>query len=177
MLSTCLFLKKKKLKFPRVKAQISSFESLPVDIIISVTYLAEIIYINMCFPRLSWKFLQISIGALSKFEICALTLGNEHVKKLGIKLKIWEKYIFFPNSSISYQVACQALNQKNGGFLHIHGNFKGTEWNIWANQIELEIKQILGSKWNTKQTHTEMVKSFAPKVYHLVVDLLCTPVF
>ena len=101
----------------------------------------------------------------------------EHVKKLGIKLKIWEKYIFSPNSSISYQVACQALNQKNGGFLHIHGNFKGTEWNIWANQIELEIKQILGSKWNTKQTHTEMVKSFAPKVYHLVVDLLCTPVF
>lgn len=82
-----------------------------------------------------------------------------------------------PSSSISYQVACQALNQKNGGFLHIHGNFKGTEWNIWANQIELEIKQILGSKWNTKQTHTEMVKSFAPKVYHLVVDLLCTPVF
>ena len=90
---------------------------------------------------------------------------------------IWKilKKCFF-SSSISYAVACQALNQTNGGVLHIHGNFKGTDWNIWANQTELEIKQVLGSKWNTKQTHIEMVKSFAPRVYHLVLDLLCTPI-
>ena len=83
--------------------------------------------------------------------------------------------IFFNFSAISYEVACHALNQKTGGFLHIHGNVKGSDWSIWSNETKLEIQKILGPEWTIQQTHIELVKSFAPRVYHLVLDLKCIP--
>ena len=70
------FFWKKTLKFPWVKAQISSFEGC---LLLSVKYLAEIVWIYICFSRFSWEILPISTGSLTKLEICALTLGNFRV--------------------------------------------------------------------------------------------------
>ena len=76
---------------------------------------------------------------------------------------------------MSYEVACKALRQDLGGLLHIHGNARG-DWKIWSTQIETEIGQILGNQWTTEQVHIEDVKSFAPRVHHLVLDLKCIPI-
>ena len=86
---------------------------------------------------------------------------------------IFQEFTIF--SSISYQVACEALDQVKGGILHIHGNVKGNDWTTWTHQTQNEIEGILGTNWTVEQIHIENVKSFAPKVYHLVVDLKCTP--
>lgn len=50
----------------------------------------------------------------------------------------------------------------------------------WALQTSLEIKKILDSldkdKWITEVHHIENVKSYAPHVDHVVLDLKCCPV-
>ena len=79
-------------------------------------------------------------------------------------------------------MACGALKKDVGGILHIHANVKSTsninqqdEWKVWCDQTEAEISQILGPSWTTHQMHLENVKSFAPRVNHLVLDLKCVP--
>ena len=46
-------------------------------LLISVKYLAEIIYLYLYFPRFSCEILPILTGTLSKLDICALTFGNK----------------------------------------------------------------------------------------------------
>lgn len=78
---------------------------------------------------------------------------------------------------MSYQVACHALKKDKGGILHIHGNVKGqkSEWEKWSLETQREIENIFGDRWSTEILHLEPVKSFAPRVEHLVLDLKCTP--
>ena len=53
------------------------------------------------------------------------------------------------------------------------------EWMAWAEQTAKKIKHILetqrGSDWNTMILHVERVKSYAPHINHLVLDLECRP--
>ena len=78
-------------------------------------------------------------------------------------------------------MACEALIQDSGGILHIHANVRSSnpnpkeEWKKWCQNTQTEIQQILGPNWTTNQEHLENVKSFAPRVHHLVLDLKCTP--
>lgn len=85
--------------------------------------------------------------------------------------------------------------------MHIHGNVdihkkdqkleagsdlsigKKTEWIEWANYTENKIKDLLnkrtlneGITWDTKVDHIEYVKSYGPRVDHLVLDVLCKPI-
>ena len=83
---------------------------------------------------------------------------------------------------MSYEVACKALKQDSGGILHIHANVRSSssdpklDWKKWCDETESEIQQIfLPDIWTTKQVHLEPVKSFAPRVHHLVLDLKCSP--
>ena len=92
------------------------------------------------------------------------------------------KFFLAYSSTISYKVACEALKQDTGGILHIHANVRSSspemqsfEWKQWCDETETEIQGILGPKWTTNQEHLENVKSFAPRVHHLVLDLKCIP--
>ena len=78
-------------------------------LLISVTYLPEIIYIYICFPRFSQEILPISTGTLSKLEICALSPGNfsgffknEHVENVFNFLLWWRLYSFYITWSFLY---------------------------------------------------------------------------
>ena len=48
-----------------------------------------------------------------------------------------------------------------------------------GNQIAERLKALLeeahGDEWNVIVKHVEKVKSYAPRVYHLVYDLRCFP--
>jgi len=91
-----------------------------------------------------------------------------------------------PGSDISWKTACEALKD-TGGILHIHGNVeskkdenKHEKMNGWAESTAKVIKNLLlevkrDQNWNTHILHIECVKSYAPRVYHLVLDLKCTP--
>jgi tRNA wybutosine-synthesizing protein 2 len=80
-----------------------------------------------------------------------------------------------------------------GGFLHIHGNVDLNrhsqkskikhEWILWADYAKEKICLLLNElnkidekmKWIVKVDHIEYVKSYGPRIDHLVVDLDCRP--
>lgn len=101
-----------------------------------------------------------------------------------------------PSSEESWPTACRALRKETGGFLHIHANVdimkssakaqKGEqkqEWIEWAEKSRSRIKQLLdertrdneGLEWRVENRHIEYVKSYGPRVDHLVLDLECRP--
>ncbi|KFW86653.1 tRNA wybutosine-synthesizing protein 2, partial [Manacus vitellinus] len=53
------------------------------------------------------------------------------------------------------------------------------EWQRWAETTALRIQGLLvelhGRPWHTRVLHIEAVKSYAPHVHHLVLDLECRP--
>ena len=99
-----------------------------------------------------------------------------------------------PSSEISWETACRALKDETGGILHIHANidsrnqkmknctkncFKYPEWETWTNYAISTVEQMLckfkKNKWSVEFVHLEHVKSYAPHVDHVVLDLTCKP--
>ena len=55
-----------------------------------------------------------------------------------------------------------------------------SSWYIWSNSVALRIMTILndlheGKQWSVIVRHIQHVKSYAPHVDHLVIDLECRP--
>ncbi|KAM4665016.1 tRNA wybutosine-synthesizing protein 2 homolog isoform 2-T2 [Discoglossus pictus] len=106
-----------------------------------------------------------------------------------------------PTSEPGYSVACRVLKKDKGGVLHIHHNvncFRGRQgrldreeavegsekwrrmvWMEWAEkaagQVRAILVQIHGFPWQTRILWVERVKSYAPHVDHVVLDLDCHP--
>lgn len=109
-----------------------------------------------------------------------------------------------PSSEDGWPVACRLLKRKTGGILHIHQNVTSPlpntaaippnddatqtvsrktadreVWKAWAddtaNQIACLLKDVTGAQWITNIQHIEHVKSYAPHVHHIVLDLECRP--
>jgi tRNA wybutosine-synthesizing protein 2 len=95
-----------------------------------------------------------------------------------------------PSSEISWKTACEALKLETGGFLHIHGNVDinsndaktkpKQSWLNWSEATKVRIEELLNErdqniKWSVSVDHVEYVKSYGPRVDHLVLDLNCRP--
>ena len=74
-----------------------------------------------------------------------------------------------PSAEGGYQVAVDALRDDEG-WLHIHGNVKVEEKEDWANWVA-RVCMSYRAGFGAVIRHLERVKSFAPKVDHLVVDI------
>lgn len=111
-----------------------------------------------------------------------------------------------PSSEEGWPVACRLLKRATGGILHIHQNVTSPfqskaavpaiddaaqrasgkradreVWQAWANdtakRISSLLKDISGAAWLTSIQHIEHVKSYAPHIHHVVLDLECRPSF
>lgn len=109
-----------------------------------------------------------------------------------------------PSSEDGWPVACRLLRRTTGGILHIHQNVTSPlpntavipaindamqrvsgkkadreAWQAWAddtaNRIIFLLRGITGALWKTNIQHIEHVKSYAPHVHHIVLDLECRP--
>lgn len=99
-----------------------------------------------------------------------------------------------PSSEDGWPVACQLLKRSTGGVLHIHHNVTSPlsnrdtsqekksdreVWQVWASEAARRftflLKDTAGAEWKTQVQHIEHVKSYAPHVHHVVVDLECRP--
>lgn len=109
-----------------------------------------------------------------------------------------------PSSEEGWLTACRMLKRKTGGVLHIHQNVTSPlpattagpvrdsdtrrvsrrsvdreVWHAWAEDaartISCLILEATGDQWTTKIQHIEHVKSYAPHVHHIVLDLECRP--
>ena len=88
-----------------------------------------------------------------------------------------------PSSEVSWRTACLALKDR-GGVLHVHGNVETTRetprkvaFREYAETVRGRINGILNEikkkEFSVVVDHIECVKSYAPRIFHLVVDLKC----
>lgn len=105
-----------------------------------------------------------------------------------------------PSSEDGWPVACRLLRRTTGGVLHIHQNITSPlrnttasdaiqkvsgkkadreVWQAWADDTAKHIVSLLrdrtGTLWTASIQHIEHVKSYAPHVHHIVLDLECRP--
>mmetsp|Transcript_29015 Transcript_29015/g.56090 ORF Transcript_29015/g.56090 Transcript_29015/m.56090 type:complete len:634 (-) Transcript_29015:42-1943(-) len=87
-----------------------------------------------------------------------------------------------PSCEGGWAIAVSCLRQDEGGWLHIHANVTVDEREKWAHWLCRSLRNILQrdhpkrTRWNAVCTHIEKVKSFAPKVDHVVADVFVGPV-
>ncbi|XP_042478384.1 tRNA wybutosine-synthesizing protein 2/3/4 isoform X2 [Macadamia integrifolia] len=80
-----------------------------------------------------------------------------------------------PTSEGSWLTAVRALRSE-GGILHIHGNVKDSEEQLWPEHIVKSISEIVKSEgycWEVSIQHVERVKWYGPHIRHLVADVRC----
>jgi tRNA G37 N-methylase Trm5 len=92
-----------------------------------------------------------------------------------------------PSSEASWGVACAALKRKTGGVLHVHGNVDLVEnkkskcWNLWSENVGAAISEHFQalypdeSRWIVDVVGVSKIKSYGPRVDHVVADVLCSP--
>ncbi|KAL3803487.1 LOW QUALITY PROTEIN: hypothetical protein HJC23_014035 [Cyclotella cryptica] len=85
-----------------------------------------------------------------------------------------------PSSEGGWAVAVACLNPITGGWLHIHGNVPNAERQQWARWLCQSLHNLAGKhnhskSWHAVCTHVEKVKSFAPRVDHIVADVFVGP--
>lgn len=82
---------------------------------------------------------------------------------------------FLPSAKLAYKSAVSMLRRDCGGWLHVHGNVHEDERNDFARSLEKTLEShahSLGLKnWKARVMHIERVKSYAPRVDHLVLDV------
>ena len=78
-----------------------------------------------------------------------------------------------PSSENGWSLAIKALDSA-GGMLHLHGNAVAKEEKKWAEQVIKKLKEIsddTNRNFKFKLEHIEKVKSYAPKINHIVLDI------
>ena len=78
-----------------------------------------------------------------------------------------------PSSERGWPVAVAVL-KPSGGWLHVHMNKADHELAGWVPALAAAVEAhaaALGRAWRVQVAHVERVKSFAPHVWHVVVDL------
>lgn len=100
----------------------------------------------------------------------ALPDGMAHRCHLGL----------LPSSEEGWPIAVRLLRPE-GGWLHIHANVLESATDAWVARVEREIRDLgrqLGRPWAAQQegvvsSRLVRVKSFAPRIWHLVLDVRC----
>ncbi|KAL4169541.1 hypothetical protein KRP22_010460 [Phytophthora ramorum] len=83
-----------------------------------------------------------------------------------------------PTSEKAWPLAVQVL-KPSGGWFHVHDNVAVEDREAWEQRVVdtmRELAQQYDKQWTITCEHVEKVKSYAPKVYHLVADVHCVPI-
>jgi len=84
-----------------------------------------------------------------------------------------------PTSRGSWGTAVQVLDQRLGGWIHVHENFAINEIEERAEEVRAEIESSLVQSHNRGRSveveHVNRLKSYAPGVIHCVLDIYIPP--
>ena len=80
-----------------------------------------------------------------------------------------------PSSTKGWSLAANAI-KPTGGIIHVHENVSSRILSTWVEETVQRFSELLVAK-NLRVVcrHVEKVKSYAPRVYHIVLDLACEP--
>lgn len=131
-------------------------------------------------------------------ERCVIHAGdNRVVAPVGVADRV--NLGLIPSSEGSWETACRCL-KSSGGTLVVHGNVNSLSieprvlslatsfkekypvrevWCMWSEMVRISFQEILKKvhtmNWVVETKHFERVKSYAPHINHLVVELFCSP--
>lgn len=123
--------------------------------------------------------------AQSNARLLVFNESNEHARK---RVKGMSQHLppirhvncgLLPTSRGSWQTALELLDADLGGWVHVHENFDQREIEQKSEKVRLEFQRLLGS--NEEQEGTVVlesitrVKTYAPGVYHVVLDIYIPP--
>ncbi|KAF8941026.1 tRNA methyltransferase tyw3 [Dissophora ornata] len=85
-----------------------------------------------------------------------------------------------PSAEPGWVLGVRALCPKEGGYLHVHHNIRVGEEQTFKSYLLQSLQDLFakwkqGEPWSIHIQHMENVKSFAPMVFHYVVDVECRP--
>ncbi|RLN94278.1 hypothetical protein BBJ28_00006709 [Nothophytophthora sp. Chile5] len=83
-----------------------------------------------------------------------------------------------PTSEKAWPLAVQVL-KPSGGWFHVHDNVAVEDREAWEQRVLTSMRELalqFGKHWTITCEHVEKVKSYAPKVHHLVADIRCAPI-
>ena len=84
-----------------------------------------------------------------------------------------------PSSEGGWALAVRCLDKDAGGWLHVHGNVATAERQAWAGWLCRTLAAAADAagraRWTAACAHVERVKSFAPRVDHVVADVFVGP--
>lgn len=86
-----------------------------------------------------------------------------------------------PTSERGWPVAVRCLKPATGGWLHVHANASDAELagGAWLTGLTGRLAALAAAAgrghWDVVARHVERVKSYAPHVWHVVVDVECRP--
>ncbi|KAF1348969.1 S-adenosyl-L-methionine-dependent methyltransferase [Delphinella strobiligena] len=135
------------------------------------------------------------ISVIDEKRLIAFNESNElalaRIKKLRDKLPPIRHINcgLLPTSQGSYATAAAALDPKLGGWMHVHENFAAADINDNAENIRQTFEQLMQRLdedrgiYSQSETpsrrvlveHVQRVKSYAPGVFHCVVDFFISP--
>lgn len=91
---------------------------------------------------------------------------------VGVKVKHVNLGLL-PSSHESWGIAARILDDQ-GGWIHVHGVFKDSEVDVWAQEVTLKFTELFGSSWIIRVAEKFRVKEYGPGVGHWVLDVECT---
>jgi tRNA G37 N-methylase Trm5 len=83
-----------------------------------------------------------------------------------------------PSSEAGWAVGLACL-KPSGGTLHVHANVADAALAGWVADTAAELQRLAaaaGRRWRVAAAHVERVKSYAPRVSHVVADMVCEDV-
>lgn len=86
-----------------------------------------------------------------------------------------------PTTTPPIEDLSETLTEKQKRLLKFQKKAKHkAEWDAWVQETCVTIQRMLedehGGRWTVHEQHLEHVKSYAPHVDHVVLDLKCCPV-
>jgi len=119
--------------------------------------------------------------------------GCDQVEKTNVSLAGIANRVccgLLPSSAEGWPLAAYVLNKSSGGVIHVHENIHEDLLENWAHVTLCTAFDALfqslsesasgapkpAHRMSVKCIHLEKVKSYAPRVVHIVADLLCVPV-
>ncbi|CAN0172968.1 unnamed protein product, partial [Phaeothamnion confervicola] len=85
-----------------------------------------------------------------------------------------------PQSEAAWGLAAAVLRPE-GGWCHVHGNVgeRADGAHAWVQHVLSSFERHFAAqgrgRWAVRCHHVEQVKSYAPRVWHLVADIECRP--
>lgn len=109
---------------------------------------------------------------------CTVYAGDNNVSALLLPCVADRVCLGLLPSSVGGWLLAVSVLKPSGGVLHVHENVRDIEVDSWITATcEQFIQMFKDAKKPMTVTcrHVERVKSYAPHVLHIVVDLICKP--